>query len=175
MRLECWNFAGGSPGFLPVRCRTRQGVNMLLATALNRLGAVAPLAVRVILGVLFIYHGLDKFDVGLDNVEAAFDMSGVPAPGVSAPAVAIFEIVGGIALILGLLTRIVAVLFIVQLVGALIYVKQDLGILSSEPMPGAELDLAYLGCLVVLVLLGPGWLSIDERLHLEPPVTLGGR
>jgi putative oxidoreductase len=144
---------------------------MFLATALNRLSAVAPLVVRVILGVLFIYHGIDKFDVGLDNVEAAFDSWGVPAPDLSASAVAIFEIVGGIALILGLATRVVAALFIVQLAGALIYVKQDLGILSSEPMPGAELDLAYIAGLVTIVLLGPGWLSVDQRLHLEPPVA----
>ena len=145
---------------------------MFLATALNRLSSAAPLVIRIILGVLFIYHGVDKFDVGLDNVEAAFDSWGVPAPGISAPAVAIFELVGGVALVLGLATRVVAALFVVQLAGALIYVKQDLGILSSEPMPGAELDLAYIGGLVALVLLGPGWLSLDERLRLEPPVRL---
>jgi putative oxidoreductase len=80
----------------------------------------------------------------------------------------VFEIVGGAALILGLATRIVAVLFTIQLIGALIYVKQDLGVLSSEPMPGAELDLAYLAGLATLILLGPGLLSLDERIHLEP-------
>jgi putative oxidoreductase len=148
---------------------------VFLATTLSRLSGAAPLVIRVILGVLFIYHGFDKFDVGLDKVESAFDSWGVPAPAVSAPAVAVFEIVGGIALILGLATRVVAALFVVQLVGALIYVKQDLGILSSEPMPGAELDLAYLGGLVALVLLGPGWLSVDERLRLEPHVALDTR
>lgn len=141
-------------------------------TVLNRVSPIAPLLVRVILGVLFIYHGVDKFDVGLDNVEAAFDGWGVPAPGISAPAVAIFEIVGGVALILGLATRVVAALFTVQLIGALLYVKQDLGILSAEPMPGAELDLAYLAGLVTLVLLGPGPLSVDERIRLEPRRTL---
>ena len=145
---------------------------MRLASTLNRLSPIAPLLARVILGILFIYHGVDKFDAGLDNVKNAFDGWGVPAPDVTAPAVAVFEIVGGVALIVGLATRIVAALFTVQLIGALLYVKQDLGVLSSEPMPGAELDLAYLAGLVTLMLLGPGLLSIDERIGLEPRVTL---
>ncbi len=141
---------------------------MSLATALNRISPAAPLVVRIVLGVLFIYHGVDKVDAGLENVEAAFDSWGVPAAAIAARAVAVFEIVGGVALIVGLATRVIAAAFIVQLIGALVYVKQDLGILSSQPMPGAELDLAYLGGLVTLLLLGPGWLSVDERIRLEP-------
>ncbi len=147
---------------------------MYLATPLDRFRAAAPLVARVILGILFIYHGLDKFDAGIDNVQDAFDSWGVPASDLAAPAVAVFEIVGGVALIVGLATRIVAALFTLELIGALLYVKQDLGILSSEPMPGAELDLAYLAGLVTLVLLGPGLLSVDERLHLEPAASIGG-
>lgn len=41
----------------------------------------------------------------------------------------------------------------------------DLGIISDEPMLGAELDLALLAGLVSLVFLGPGSVSVDQRWH----------
>lgn len=145
---------------------------MHVAGRLDRFGAIAPLVIRVILGILFIYHGFDKFDTGLENVAGAFRSWGVPVAGLAARAFAVFEVVGGVALIVGLATRFVAVLFAIVLIGALLYVKRDLGVLSAEPMPGAELDLAYLAYLAGLVLLGPGWLSIDERIHLEPRARL---
>ena len=123
---------------------------------------IAPLVLRVVLGALFIWHGIDKFDAGIENVEGAFRMWGVPAPALAAPVVAVVEIVGGAALILGLLTRVAAVALGVVLVGALLWAKDILtsdgtGIISSTPVPGAEVDLAYLAGLIALVLLGPGW------------------
>lgn len=61
------------------------------------------------------------------------------------------------------------------LVGALFFVKLDLGIISSEPMPGAELDLALLGGLVALIVLGPGRLSLDQQLGIEPNEAVATR
>jgi len=140
-----------------------------MASSLDRV-PIAPLVLRVVLGALFIWHGIDKFDAGIENVEGAFRMWGVAAPALAAPVV---EIVGGAALILGLLTRVAAVALGVVLVGALLWAKDILtsdgaGIISSTPVPGAEVDLAYLAGLIALVLLGPGWWSVDARIGLEP-------
>jgi putative oxidoreductase len=142
-----------------------------LCSTLDRGRPAAPLVLRVVLGGLFIWHGIDKFDAGISMVEEMFTMWGVPAPGLAAPLVAIIEIVGGIALVLGLATRIAATLLSVVMIGALIYVKQDLGIISSGPMPGAELDLALLAGLIALVVLGPGRFSLDDRLGVERPTS----
>ncbi len=68
----------------------------------------------------------------------------------------------------GVFTRIAAMLLGVVMVGALLYVKTDLGIISSEPMPGAEVEFAYLAGLVALIVIGPGRLSLDHRLGVEP-------
>ena len=54
------------------------------------------------------------------------------------------------------------------MIGALPYVKTDLGVISSEPMPGAELDIALLAGLVAVVLLGPGTPLIDRATGLDP-------
>jgi putative oxidoreductase len=138
-----------------------------LSSTLDRGRPAAPLVLRLVLGGLFIWHGIDKFDAGISMVEEMFTMWGVPAPGLAAPLVAIVEIVGGVALVLGVGTRIAASLLSVVMIGALIYVKQDLGIISSGPMPGAELDLALLAGLIALIVLGPGRVSLDDRLGVE--------
>jgi uncharacterized membrane protein YphA (DoxX/SURF4 family) len=122
----------------------------------------------VVLGGLFVYHGYDKFDGGIGMVQDMFDMWGVPAADLAAPATAIVEIVAGAALIIGLGTRVAATMLGVVMVGALLYLKTDLGIISAEPMPGAELDLALLAGLVTLMAIGAGRLSIDAVAGLDP-------
>ena len=141
-------------------------------SALNR-SSMAPLVLRVVLGGLFIWHGVDKFDAGLEMVEEGFRMWGVPAPALAAPVVAVTEIVAGTALVLGLLTRVAAIALAVVLVGALIWAKDILtdngtGFISARPDPGYELDLAYLAGLVALVFVGPGRWSVDAGLGIEP-------
>jgi putative oxidoreductase len=146
-----------------------------LCSTLNRGRPAAPLVLRVVIGGLFIWHGIDKFDAGISMVEEMFTMWGVPAPGLTAPLTAIIEIVAGILLVLGLGTRVAAMALSVVMVGALIYVKQDLGIISSEPMPGAELDLALLAGLVAIIVMGPGRLAVDPMIGLEPAESLSER
>lgn len=137
---------------------------------LDRLRDYAPLVIRVVIGGLFIYHGIDKFDTGITNVEGAFDGWGVPAPGLTAPLVAVVEIVAGAAFLLGIATRLAAIALALVLVGALVYVKADVGILGAAP-PGAEVDLAYLAGLVSVLLTGPGPISLDEQLGVERDTT----
>jgi putative oxidoreductase len=144
-----------------------------VSSTLNRFRPAAPLVLRVVIGGLFVWHGIDKFDAGIEMVEGMFRLWGVPAPALAAPAVAVIEIVAGLALIAGLATRLAAILLGAVMVGSLLYVKQDLGIISSVEMPGAELDLALLAGLVALVFLGPGRLSVDHALGLEATAETG--
>ncbi|MEZ5220557.1 MAG: DoxX family protein [Ilumatobacteraceae bacterium] len=139
-----------------------------VCSTLHRFHLVVPLVLRVVLGGLFVWHGVDKFDAGIDMVEQMFTMWGVPAPGLTAPLTAIVEIAAGAMLLLGVATRVAAMLLSVVMIGALLYVKADLGVISSEPMPGAELDLSMLAGLVALIVLGPGPLSVDHKLGIEP-------
>lgn len=133
--------------------------------ALGRYASFGPLVIRVVLGVLFILHGFDKFDTGISNVEAFFDGAGVPLPGLTAPLVAVLEIVLGAALVAGLLTRLSALVLALILAGAIFWVKAENGILGSS-----ELDLAYISGLVGLMLLGPGRISLDEMLKTDETV-----
>ena len=146
-----------------------------VCSTLNRFHPAVPLELRVVLGGLFVWHGINKFDVGIDMIKNMFTMWGVPAPGLTAPLTAIIEIGAGTMLVFGVATRMVAMPLSVVMIGALIYVKQDLGIISSQPMPGAELDLVMLAGLIALVILGPGRISVDDKIGLEPSVAALGR
>ena len=130
---------------------------------LSRYSDFGPLVIRVILGTLFVLHGVDKFQNGIGGVEGMFCTWSVPAPAVTAPLVAGLEVVLGAALIFGLFTRLASLGLAVILVGAIIFAKADQGILG-----GAELDLAYLAGLVSLIVLGSGAVSLDKAAKFEP-------
>lgn len=139
-----------------------------VCSTLDRFHPVVPLVLRVVLGGLFVWHGIDKFDAGIDMVEQMFTMWGVPAPGLAAPFTAIIEIAAGTMLVFGVATRMAALLLGLVMLGAIVYVKADLGIISSDPMPGVELDLSMLAGLVALIFLGPGPVSVDGKIGMEP-------
>lgn len=136
-----------------------------LNRSLGRFASFGPSVIRLMLGGLFLLHGIDKFRGGRSGVEDFVASSGVPAAGLAAPAAAVAEVLLGGALILGLFTRLAAVGLALVLVGAITWVKADGGILGSS-----ELDLAYLAGLLGLVLLGPGRLSIDGALETDETV-----
>ncbi len=136
-----------------------------LNRSLGRFASFGPFVIRVMLGGLFLLHGIDKFRGGLDGVESFFASNGVPAAALSAPLAAVAEVVLGTALILGVFTRLAAVALALFLVGAISWIKADGGILGSS-----ELDLAYIAGLLGLVLLGPGRLSVDEALDNDETV-----
>lgn len=139
-----------------------------LALKLNQLRPAVPLVLRIVVGGLFVWHGINKFDTGIAMVEGAYEMWNVPLPGLAAPLTAIVEIAAGLALVIGLGTRVAAAALAVVMIGAIVFVKADLGIISSTPMPGAELDLALLAGLIAVLILGPGVIALDSTLGLEP-------
>jgi putative oxidoreductase len=116
------------------------------------------LLLRVILGITFFLHGLSKFQGGIENTVGFFDSMGIP--GFIAYFVATIELVGGIALIAGLGTRIVSFLFVVIMAGALLIVN-----LSNGFLGGYELDLVLMIIALYFVLNGSSWMSLDSKLQ----------
>ncbi|WP_458119654.1 DoxX family protein [Paenibacillus sp. Z6-24] len=124
--------------------------------------AVVTTIMRVVLGILFLAHGISKFQMGLDGVAGYFQSIGIP--GFMAPIVASIELIGGILLIVGLLTRYVSVVLIVVLLGAIFTAKLSLGLLGNGQMAGYELDLTYIVIALYLVVAGPTRWSLDHLL-----------
>nr|WP_269521553.1 DoxX family protein [Bacillus sp. J33] len=117
------------------------------------------LVLRLTLGIIFFIHGLVKFQGGIENIVGWFESIGLP--GFMAFAVAGIELVGGIALIIGLGTRIVSALIGIIMIGATLKVKMAAGLLGNGQMAGYELDLAFLAMAIYLAINGSKFLSVD--------------
>lgn len=103
---------------------------------------IAGLLARVVIGVIVIMHGWQKFfEYGIGGVTASFATMGVPLPGVSAVFAAAVELFGGAALILGIGLPIVGVLMAIDMAGAFVFAK--LGVPLIAPT-GGQLELALL-------------------------------
>ncbi|WP_202865914.1 DoxX family protein [Kribbella turkmenica] len=118
---------------------------------------------RIGLGVVFIAHGWQKFQTnGLDRTAAGFEQIGVPAPTLSAYYATGIELLGGVALILGVLTPVAGVLLALDMVGALAFVHLSNGVFVANG--GWEL-VAALGLLsLTLAAVGSGRVSVDNLL-----------
>lgn len=115
----------------------------------------ASVSLRLLLGVLFILAGYSKLFVSLPMVSGFFDSLGIPLPGFFALIVGIVEFFGGIALILGLFVRPVALLQAIIMLVAILVAHID---------GGYEKALLFLTGTVALLFLGGGKLSLDARI-----------
>jgi putative oxidoreductase len=122
---------------------------------------LALLIARIGLGVVFVAHGWQKLNTtGLDATKTGFDAMGVPVPDLSAYFATFVELVGGAALILGVLTPIAGLLLFVNMLGAFFVAHIDKGLFVSDG--GYELVVA-LGCgALVLAAVGPGRFAADS-------------
>ena len=120
------------------------------------------LVVRVGLGVIMVAHAKLEYDFGgsLAGVGQLFAQAGVPLPALTGPANVLFEVVGGIAMILGAAVPIVGVLMALNMVGAWVFVHTS-GLFAMDHN-GPELVIA-LGLLsLVLAVTGSGRFGLDH-------------
>ncbi|WP_345561238.1 DoxX family protein [Nonomuraea rosea] len=124
---------------------------------------IAALIARIVTGVIFVTHGWQKWQGGLGATTQQFRDMGIPMPELAAGFSSIVETVGGIFLILGLLVRPVALLLLLNMLGAIAFVHGGNGVLTSSngwELPGA------LGALSLLFLaLGGGRIGLDGIFH----------
>ncbi len=100
-------------------------------------------------------HGLPKL-LDISNTQNSFTNMGLPPE--LAIIIGLLEFIGGLAILLGVFTRIAAGLLAINMIGAILQVKLAKGFIG-----GYELDLLYLAIMISLMLTGPGNLSIEKN------------
>jgi putative oxidoreductase len=144
-------------------------MGVLFGEPVRGVAGYAPLVVRVLAGIIMFAHGWQKLQGGPSGFGQALAGLGVPLPQLMAYVVTFVELIGGVLLIVGLLSRLTALLLTIDLVVAILLVKVNIGLLSPGDGSGvgAELDLALIGSFLVVLLAGPGRLSVDQALGYE--------
>lgn len=118
---------------------------------------------RIVVGIVFAVHGYEKLFVQtIPGVTGFFTQIGAPLPGVTAPLVSVLELVGGVMLILGVLTPVVAALLAVDMVGAIFLVHLANGF--SAMNGGYEFVLTLFAASLALALTGPGAYALDRAI-----------
>ena len=128
----------------------------------------ALLAVRLVMGPMLAWHGFKKIEGGVEQFVGTVDRLGFPLPELLARGVIALELVGGICLALGLLTRLWGGLLTVQMLLIVFKVKWDVGLFGPPGRGGGfEIDLMYAVTGAALLLAGPGLAALDHLLGLE--------
>ena len=119
----------------------------------------AALILRVSLGIMFLAHaGLKIFVFTIPGFVGFFASMGLPA--ILAYGVIALELLGGVALILGIYASWVAVPLALEMLGTVILVHGANGWLFTNKGGGWEYPAFWAVCLAVLYLLGDGALAI---------------
>jgi len=154
----------------------KQFINWLFRPPVNNQDSI--LVLRLMAGAVFFWEGILKFTFPNQGV-GRFTKLGFPMPELTADFVATMEIIGGLFLILGLLTRLSSFYFIIQMIIAVLTTKISLYLGTSPlPLPPAppkvgfaavlhEIRSDYAQIMVCLFLLleGPGRKSLDHFLR----------
>lgn len=131
--------------------------------------------VRLAVGAIFLSEGVQKFLFPVELGAGRFSKIGIPAPGATATFVGVVEIVCGLLILAGLLTRLAAVPLIIDMLVAISTTKIPMLLKSGfwAAAHEARVDFAMLFGLLFLLAAGAGPLSADARLSSEPTTRDG--
>ena len=118
------------------------------------------IGLRSAVGVIFVLHGISKLDPGFAN-----NLPNMGLPAEMAIPIALAELIPGILIVLGVLSRLSASLISIIMLGAIFMVK---GAQSITGKGGVELDLILLASVLVIMIVGPGRISLAQIIKKLP-------
>jgi|SRR3989338_1513947 len=122
----------------------------------------ALLLLRIFIGIIFIYHGWPKLMAGSKIASGM----GKPNMGTFLHILGFCEMAGGIATILGMLTQLASMGFVVVMIGAILMKNSMKVKFSSMETTGWEFDFILLSAAIILIVFGAGSISLDSLLGI---------
>ena len=120
------------------------------------------LLLRAVLAILILFHGLSKLSGGIGPISGMLQQAGLPA--VFAYGVYVGEVIAPLMILVGIFTRLAALVVAVNMVVALLLVHtKEFFTLSNTGGWALELQGMYLGVALAVALLGAGRYSVGGR------------
>ncbi len=137
--------------------------------------SISPLLLRLAMGAGFMAHGWAKLSKGPSGFEKLLVQTGVPFAHINSWIAPIVELLGGLALLLGVFVTIASIPLIVTMLVAMFTVQihygfssvRTIGLTPAGPLfgpPGYEINLLYIAGLISLLVTGGGEYSVDSLL-----------
>jgi putative oxidoreductase len=126
---------------------------------LNRFQPFGALVMRLVLSIIMIRHGYDKVIPSGSLYNFTHMVTRLHLPIWLGYMAAFTEFFGGLLLFVGLLTRIVAIMMVIEMTVAIIKIHLHGGVMGPNSF---ALPLACLAIALMLVFTGCGWLGLDD-------------
>jgi len=124
------------------------------------LNDVVFMGLRSAIGAIFIVHGIGKFNPGFTNF-----LTNIGLPVEMQIPIALAELIPGILLVIGGLSRLSAALISIIMLGSIFYVKGAQSLIGDG---GVELDVILLASVLVIMITGPGRISLSHIIKKLP-------
>lgn len=129
---------------------------------------------RVVAGLLLLGHGAQKLfgafgGPGIRGFSGWLSALGLPAPTTFAWFVGLCEFLGGLLLVIGLLSPLPALAITAVMLGAIVVVHWSKGLWAAHG--GIEFPLVLLAIAFVVGLAGPGRYALDDLYHIALPAA----
>jgi putative oxidoreductase len=127
---------------------------------------------RIVVGLVFLMHGAQKlFVFGVSGTADIMGKLGLPLPLLCAAIVIIVELLGGLAILLGMFTRLAGAVLAFEMVVAIFVARLAGGFFAPY---GYEFELTLLGACLTFALNGPGRTSLEEIWHQSTTIPTQG-
>lgn len=121
------------------------------------------LVARLVLGLVLVGHGWQRFTHGMGPTVDTLTRYGLPEPQLFAWGATVLEVIGGALLIFGLLTPIVAAFVVAEQVMVIAWLKWQNGLWRASD--GIEYPVALAALALILVVFGAGRTGVDVLFH----------
>tara|TARA_R110002126_G_scaffold95441_3_gene224282 strand:- start:45 stop:473 length:429 start_codon:yes stop_codon:yes gene_type:complete len=140
----------------------------MLKKILNTNNSKTTIIIRLIVGFVFVSEGIQKFLFPAIRGAGRFEKIGLPSPEFLGSFVGIFEIICGLAILLGLLTRLASIPLIIIMVVAFTTTKSEVYLEKGfwELLHGSRTDWAMILGSIFLLIEGSGKWSFDKKIKI---------